>query len=233
MVSANIPTSQRRKFLYRNRNQGSLTIVLSILLVAGVVSSAPPAWSQTVATSGTIQGSITDPAGAVVPGATITIINTGTHAFRTFTADSRGFYVSGPLIPGDYQVKITAPGFSTVSATTVVQVGTTTSGNYKLAIGAEATTVTVNTGSVQVATDQSNVQNVITQQQIQTLPINGRNFLNLAQLEPGVQLQDGQDFDPTRAGYSGVSFSGTSGRTTRILMDGQDITDETVGTTIV
>src|SRR3984885_3447754 len=232
MVSANIPTSQRRKFLFRSRIQVPLTVALSILPVAGVVSSAP-AWSQTAATSGTIQGSITDPAGAVVPGATITITNTGTQASRTFTADSRGFYVSGPLIPGDYQVKVTAPGFSTVSATTVVQVGTTTSGNIKLAVGNSAQTVQVDAGAVQLQQSQSNVQDVITQQQIQTLPINGRNFLNLAQLEPGVQLQDGQDFDPTKAGYSGVSFSGTSGRTTRILMDGQDITDENVGTTVV
>jgi hypothetical protein len=232
MVSANMQTSQRRKFLYRSRIQGPLTIVLSLLPVAGVVSSAP-AWSQTTATSGTIQGSITDPAGAVVPGATITITNTGTQAFRTFTADSRGFYVSGPLIPGDYQVKVTAPGFSTVSAKTIVQVGTNTSGNIKLEVGNSAQTVQVDAGAVQLQQSQSNVQDVITQQQIQTLPINGRNFLNLAQLEPGVQLQDGQDFDPTKAGYSGVSFSGTSGRTTRILMDGQDITDENVGTTIV
>ena len=232
MVNANIPTSQRRKFFYRGRIQCPLTMVLSILPVAGMVSSAP-AWSQTVATSGTIQGSITDPAGAVVPGATITITNTGTQAFRTFTADSRGFYVSGPLIPGDYQVKVTAPGFSTVSATTVVQVGTTTSGNIKLEVGNSAQTVQVDAGAIQTQQTQSNVQDVITQQQIQTLPVNGRNFLDLAQLEPGVQLQQGSDFDPTKAGYSGLSFSGTSGRTTRILMDGQDITDETVGTTIV
>jgi hypothetical protein len=72
-----------------------------------------------------------------------------------------------------------------------VQVGTTTSGNYKLAIGAEATTVVVNTGTVQVATDQSNVQNVISLQQIKMLPINGRNFLDLAQLETGVQKAPG------------------------------------------
>jgi hypothetical protein len=232
MVSANMQSTQPPKFLHRSRLHGPLLMALSILPVAGVVSSAP-AWAQTAATSGTIQGSITDPAGAVVPGATITITNTGTHASRTFTADSRGFYVSGPLIPGDYQVKITAPGFSSVSATTVVQVGTTTSGNYKLNVGAETTTIEVNAGTVQVATDQSNVQNVISLQQIQTLPINGRNFLDLAQLEPGVQLQSGSDFDPTKAGYSGLSFSGTSGRTTRIVMDGQDITDETVGTTVV
>ena len=52
-------------------------------------------------------------------------------------------------------------------------------------------------------------------------------------LEPGVILQDGQGFDPTKAGYSAISVGGVSGRVTRILLDGQDITDETVGTTIV
>ena len=62
--------------------------------------------------------------------------------------------------------------------------------------------------------------------------MNGRNFLDLAQIEPGVILQSGESFDPTKAGYSALSVSGVSGRTTRILLDGQDVTDETVGTTI-
>ena len=62
--------------------------------------------------------------------------------------------------------------------------------------------------------------------------MNGRNFLDLAQIQPGVILQSGESFDPTKAGYSAISVGGVSGRTTRILLDGQDITDETVGTTI-
>ena len=74
---------------------------------------------------------------------------------------------------------------------------------------------------------------MITRQQIDSLPINGRNFLDIAGIEPGVILQDGQSFDPTKAGYSAISVGGVSGRVTRILLDGQDITDETVGTTIV
>ncbi len=78
---------------------------------------------------------------------------------------------------------------------------------------------------------QSTVQGVLTEKQIDELPISGRNFLDLAQLEPGVQLQAGEDFDPTKAGYSSVSFNGIGGRTARILLDGQDISDETVGTT--
>src|SRR6185437_10883603 len=77
---------------------------------------------------------------------------------------------------------------------------------------------------------------VISQQQFDNLPVNGRNLLDFAQIQPGVQLQAGGyadgGFDPTKAGYSAVSFSGISGRTTRILLDGQDVTDETVGTTI-
>jgi hypothetical protein len=76
------------------------------------------------------------------------------------------------------------------------------------------------------------VSDVITKAQIDSLPVNGRNFLDLAQIEPGVILQSGESFDPTKAGYSAISTSGVSGRTTRILLDGQDITDETVGTTI-
>src|SRR6185437_1477892 len=77
---------------------------------------------------------------------------------------------------------------------------------------------------------------VISQQQFDNLPVNGRNLLDFAQIQPGVQLQAGGyadgGFDPTKAGYSAVSFSGISGRTTRILLDGQDVTEETVGTTI-
>ncbi len=72
---------------------------------------------------------------------------------------------------------------------------------------------------------------MLTTQQIENLPINGRNFLDLAQLEPGVQIQDGGNFDPTKNGFSSISFGGRFGRTARIEVDGIDISDETVGTT--
>jgi len=84
---------------------------------------------------------------------------------------------------------------------------------------------------IQVNTEQATVQGVLTANQIENLPVNGRNFLDLAQLEPGVQIQDGQNFDPTKAGYSSISFGGRFGRTARISVDGVDISDETVGTT--
>ena len=68
--------------------------------------------------------------------------------------------------------------------------------------------------------------------QLENLPMNGRNFMEAAQLEPGVQIQDGGNFDPTKIGYAGISIGGRQGRTTRIEVDGLDITDETVGTTV-
>ena len=187
---------------------------------------------QATSINGAIQGSITDSAGAVVSGASVSIVNVGTQQTKSLTTDASGFYSSGPLIPGTYQVKVHASGFGDLTATTIVQIGTNTSGNYRLAISATNELIEVNSGEVQVDAAQSNVQNVITAKQIETLPINGRNFLDLAQLEPGVQLQGGGTFDPTKQGYSALSFSGSSGRTTRIMLDGQDITDETVGTTI-
>lgn len=107
-----------------------------------------------------------------------------------------------------------------------------TSGSEKLTVGAKGETVEVNVGALQINTDQIGVSGVINREQIDSLPVNGRNILDIAQLQPGVILESGESFDPTKAGYSALSVSGVGGRTTRILLDGQDITDETVGTTI-
>jgi hypothetical protein len=168
----------------------------------------------------------------VVPGANITITGTDTGSVKVLATDAAGFYSIGPLIPGRYMVSISAPGFQKLVVNTVVRTGTVTSGNFKVNVGASTETVEVNAGALQVNTEQAGVSDVITKAQIDSLPVNGRNFLDLAQIEPGVILQSGESFDPTKAGYSAISTSGVSGRTTRILLDGQDITDETVGTTI-
>ena len=212
----------------------NVALALSLLATGGVFMTQPvAAFGQATAVNGSIQGAITDPSGAAVAGAQVKIISNDTGTVKTFTTDASGLYVSGPLIPGSYTVDVVANGFSEVKSKTIVQIGVATNGNIRLKIAEGQEIIEVSTGAVQVNTEQSNVGDVLTTEQIQTLPVNGRNFLDLAQLEPGVQLQSGDSFDPTKAGYSAVSFSGVSGRTTRILLDGQDITDETVGTTIL
>ncbi len=182
---------------------------------------------------GSIQGTITDSTGAIVPNAPITITGIDTGSVKQITADGSGFYSVGPLNPGGYRVTVAAPGFQKLEVTTVIRTGTATTGSFKLTVGQSSETVEVNAGQLQVNTDQPGVSGVVTREQIESLPINGRNFLDVAQIQPGVILQSGQTFDPTKAGYSAISVGGVSGRTTRILLDGQDITDETVGTTII
>jgi hypothetical protein len=205
-------------------------LVLAFTLLLGVSVSL----GQNVSVSGgSIEGDITDPSGAKVAGATVTISNTETGYSKTLTTDKAGFYSLGPVIPGAYKVHIVSAGFQTLDVNTVIRVGTATAGTFKLTLGKSSETIEVTAGAVQVNTDQAGVSDVLTFEQIQSIPVNGRNFLDIAQIEPGVILQPGSTFDPTKAGYSAISVGGVSGRTTRILLDGQDITDETVGTTIM
>ena len=205
---------------------GFITLAALFLLVAGGTLLA-----QTTVSQGSIQGTITDPSGAVVSGARVTITNKATGQVVTQTTSSSGTYNSGALLPGDYTLKVEAKGFKTSEKPVTVQVAVTASGNVRLELGQESQMVEVQASSIQVNTEQATVQGVLTGEQIDKLPVDGRNFLDLAQLEPGVQIQDGQDFDPTKAGYSSISINGVFGRTPRIELDGLDISDETVGTT--
>jgi hypothetical protein len=205
-------------------------LALSVLLFAASIMGHTQAISVN---GGSIQGTITDPSGAVIPDAAVVIKSKDTGLEKTLKTDAAGFYSVGPLNPGDYNIAITHAGFEKLSVATVVRTGTATSGNFKLPLGESTQTVEVNAGALQINTDQPGVSDVMTREQIASLPVNGRNFLDLAQIQPGVILQSGESFDPTKAGYSAISVGGQSGRTTRILLDGQDITDENVGTTIV
>jgi len=187
--------------------------------------------AQTTVGTGSIQGTVTDPSGAVVSGAKVSITNQGTGATQAVTTNATGSYTSQALDPGNYKVQVSAKGFSTVSEALTVSVGNTSTANVKLQLGQESQVIEVQASTVAVNTEQAEVQGVLTSEQVANLPVNGRNFLDLAQLEPGVQIQDGQNFDPTKAGYSSISFGGRFGRTARIDVDGVDISDETVGTT--
>jgi hypothetical protein len=189
------------------------------------------AFAQTTISTGSIQGTVVDASNAVVSGAKVTITNRGTGKVLSTTTTSAGTYVSGALLPGQYIVRVEVQGFKSVEIPVTVQVGVTTAANVKLQVGQTNQVVEVQSTAVAVNTEQATVQGVLSARQIDTLPINGRNFLDLAQLEPGVQIQDGGNFDPTKNGFSSISFTGRFGRTARIEVDGIDISDETVGTT--
>jgi hypothetical protein len=202
------------------------SILLLLMCIAG-----PSALAQTTQSAGTIEGSILDQQGAAIPAAKITIINKGTGQALSVGLSSAGTYNSGPLNPGVYIVRVEAANFRTSETTVTVQVGVITPNTVNLSLGASSSVVEVTGEETHVNTEQATIQGVLTADQIDNLPVNGRNFLDLAQLEPGVQIQDGSTFDPTKNGYSSVSFGGRYGRAARIEIDGVDISDENVGTT--
>ena len=201
-----------------------------VLVLFGFVLTGLLLSAQTLST-GSLQGTITDPSGALVPGAKITITNAATGRSLNVIGNSSGSYNSGPLTPGNYKLHVEAQGFRSAETTANVQVGVVTSGNLKMQVGQTSEVVEVQGSDVQVNTEQAQVAGVLTGAQMEALPVNGRNFLDFAQLEPGVQIQDGTNFDPTKVGYSSISFGGRFGRTARIAVDGVDVSDETVGTT--
>ena len=205
---------------------------ITLGIAAGMsLLATPPALAQASVSTGSISGTIMDPQGAAVANARVTITNKDTGTSQASTTGDTGLFTSGSLAPGNYTVRVEAPNFKTYQTTVVVQVGQITTANAKLEVGASTTVVEVTASAVQLNSEQATVQDVLTAKDIDQLPVNGRNFLDLATLEPGVQIQDGSTFDPTKNGYSSLSFGGRYGRAARIMVDGVDISDETVGTT--
>lgn len=217
-------------------SSGKLLRIAGLLTAVGIalswsVALLPSAYAQVSLSTGSVTGTVLDPQGAAVANAKVSITNKDTGASQVVTTNATGFYTSGALVPGNYAVKVEASGFKAAVLSAVVQVGTTMSANITLELGQTTAVVEVQAAAVQVNSEQATVQGVLTATQIDTLPVNGRNFLDLAQLEPGVQIQEGSTFDPTKNGFSSISFQGRFGRTARIELDGVDVSDETVGTT--
>jgi len=204
--------------------------VMFALLVALMFTPTRLAAQATINT-GSIQGIVTDAQGGVVPNAKVTISNKETGAVINSAASSAGQFSASALSPGTYVVRVEAPNFKTSEISAVVLVGQVSTVNTKLEVGSSTTVLEVTGQEVTVNTEQSQLSGTLTSQQIENLPINGRNFLDLAQLEPGVQIQDGGNFDPTKIGFSSISFGGKFGRSARISVDGVDVSDENVGTT--
>src|SRR5215467_2622372 len=208
-----------------------LALALAVALGLSFTVLSPAALGQVSVSTGGITGSVTDSQNAAVGGAKVTISSADAGVNLGLTADSAGYFTVGALAPGKYTVRVESSNFKTFQTTATVQVGQITTVNPKLEIGASTTIIEVTGSAVSVNSEQASVQDVLTAADIEQLPVNGRNFLDLATLEPGVQIQDGSTFDPTKNGYSSLSFGGRFGRTARIEVDGVDISDETVGTT--
>lgn len=138
-------------------------------------------------TFGSITGAVTDPSGAVVPGAAVTATNTETNAARSTATNSAGLYVFPDLVPGTYSVKVAAPAFRTaLKGGILLQVQQTARADFTLEVGEANQTVEVAASAAQLTTENATVGTVIGQQRIEDLPLNGRSYFSLVALSPGV-----------------------------------------------
>jgi hypothetical protein len=190
----------------------------------------PSAMAQVSLSTGSILGTVLDPQGGAVPNAKVTISSKDSGKSVSMETNGEGSFTSGGLAPGNYTIRVEAKSFKTFQTNVAVQVGQIATLSAKLELGDSRSVIEVTSSALQVNSEQATVQDVLTAADIDQLPVNGRNFLDLATLEPGVQIQDGSTFDPTKNGYSSLSFGGRFGRSARIEVDGVDVSDETVGT---
>lgn len=186
----------------------SKTLSLPLALLLLVFSTFPtPSFAQATVSTGSIVGTLSDPSGALIIGATVTISSVATGQAIEITTSSSGTFNLGPLVPGKYKILVSVENFISAETTVTVLIGNTTTVNLKLQIGDAKEVVEVPDSAAEINTEQATVEGVLNKDQIDNLPINGRNWLDLAQLEPGVQIQDAANFGFGKDGFSSISLA--------------------------
>ncbi|HWF48275.1 MAG TPA: TonB-dependent receptor, partial [Bryobacteraceae bacterium] len=138
-------------------------------------------------TLGEITGDVTDPSGAAVPSAMVTVTNMATNVARQSTTNTSGLYVFPDLVPGTYEVKVAASGFTTsVKSNIVLEVQQTARVDFTVQVGHSTQTVVVSANAAALSTETATVGTVVEEKRIMDLPLNGRSYLSLVALSPGV-----------------------------------------------
>jgi hypothetical protein len=173
-----------------------------------------------------VVGTITDPSGASVPNVKITLTNTETGLARTVTTNDAGQYVFPELKIGHYEAKAEAAGFKTAEQKGIVlQVGDRSRIDFQMQLGGAQETVTVEANAVRVQTDSGEQSNVITDQQMSQISVNGRSIYQLAQLTPGASSQVNGFVNTPVGGDSNVEFNGMRQNHNIYLLDGGEDDD--------
>lgn len=204
--------------------------IISLLLITLAAASVVPnvALGQAQSNAADLQGTVREATNAVVPNATVTARNAATNLTRTATTNDEGFYRIINLPPGDYEITVEAPSFKKwVSPSLNVTVGQVAELNVTLSPGDISEVVTVSDATSEIVEQQKTaIATTIEQQQINSLPINERNFVNFSTLSSTVSRDSGRPIGP--APTTGLNFGGQRGRSNLVQVDGADNTDNSV-----
>ncbi|HVR27851.1 MAG TPA: carboxypeptidase regulatory-like domain-containing protein [Candidatus Polarisedimenticolia bacterium] len=218
----------------RNRNAekhaGALVTMAVVLFVM------LPLRSYAQVSGATLTGTVSDSSGAVIPNVHLSIKNEGTGEVRSVIVDSAGFYSAPNLLPGQYDVTVTAPGFATtVQKGVTLTVGAQQLLNVKMLVGQVTQTVEVQDLPPSIDLATSTIGGVVGQEEVAQLPLNGRDWTSLATLQPGVdsvgsvQANTGGP-DRARRGYGvQMTISGTRPTQNNYRIDGISVNDYTNG----
>jgi hypothetical protein len=199
-------------------------MALCILLLAPVA-----AWSQ--GSTATVRGNIQDPTGAVVPGATVTMTNSGTRTVATTVSDDRGQYFLTSLFPGTYDLKVELAGFKTYEQKAIVLSPTDNRGiDVRLELGQQAETVTVTSQVEVIQTETGAREGVLTAKQIDNLSVIGRSSLELLRILPGVVAPDQSVMESVSFGgganaTQGYTVNGIRSSSNTVQLDGASLID--------
>ena len=200
------------------------------ILCAAAGIALAPFWvfAQARLTGADLTGIVTDPQGARVDGCSITATNVETNVARTSKSDESGTYTLPALPPGTYTVTAAIAGFKPLRHQSIeLSLGQAVRVNFSLELENTTAAVTVRPEATVMSTGRIEIGMVVKQHQIDSLPINGRNFIGFAALTPGVA----NDRTPLRgaAATSGLSFTGQQARSNNIMVDGLDNNDPVMG----
>ncbi len=196
--------------------------VLAVMFLG--LLAATPLWAQT----GQISGTISDPSGAVIQGARVTVTNPATGLTRTVETGASGSYTVAQLPPGTYDLKVEHQGFSTASKKALeLLVGQQLTFNVTLKPGGATEILEVTDEAPLIESTRSEIGGSVTPLEVRELPLIDRNFSALTQLVPGVR--PAQNFDPTKTRVGNVSLNGGDGRQFDVTVDGGDNKDNVVG----
>jgi hypothetical protein len=207
--------------------------------ILGVVLASAPLIASAQSVSGTILGTVTDSSGAVVSNAKVTVTNEGTGLTRTIESDSNGEYVVPSIPTGRYTVVVEMAGFKTMALSNIeVGVDQRARIDLKLEVGALTESVTIEAASPLVQTSSSELGTTVGNEQIEALPLNGRNFVSLTRTVPGVLRGiPGSNIDGagSLAWRASAAFSanGQRPRDNNFMLDGVDNNETWLQTVVI